>query len=154
MNSQPLIIIFYTNLLIKGCECIKQSLNEILEALEFAQKIHLIYMRMYNSLYNTIYVPSSYKQFHIFKYVHTKVLFCLAPMCPERHLDGAAMLGHDVQNSKKSDAGAILGDMMRKFMDEMKIPDGLTALNYTKADVPALVAGAIPQVSNYNSYNS
>jgi len=68
-----------------------------------------------------------------------------APMCPERHLEGAEMLGHDITNSKKSDAGAILGDMMRKFMDEMKIPDGLTALNYTKADVPALVAGAIPQ---------
>ena len=74
-------------------------------------------------------------------------------MCPERHLEGAEMLGHDITNSKKSDAGAILGDMMRKFMDEMKIPDGLTALNYTKADVPALVAGAIPQVSILYSNN-
>jgi len=76
-----------------------------------------------------------------------KILFCLAPMCPERHLEGAAMLGHEGLNSKKSDAGAILGDMMRKFMEDMKIPDGLSALNYTKDDVPALVAGAIPQVS-------
>ena len=73
-------------------------------------------------------------------------------MCPERHLEGAEMLGHDITNSKKSDAGAILGDMMRKFMDEMKIPDGLTALNYTKADVPALVAGAIPQVSDLDTF--
>ena len=30
--------------MIKGCESIKQSLNEILEALEFAQKIHLMYI--------------------------------------------------------------------------------------------------------------
>ena len=28
--------------MIKGCESIKQSLNEILEAFEFAQKIHLM----------------------------------------------------------------------------------------------------------------
>ena len=68
-------------------------------------------------------------------------------MCPERHLDGAEMLGHE-GHSKRSDAGAILADMVRKFMDEMKIPDGLQALNYTTEDIPALVAGAIPQVKN------
>ena len=37
-------------------------------------------------------------------------------------------------------------------MDDMKIPDGLKALNYTKDDVPALVAGAIPQVRNCCSF--
>ena len=67
-------------------------------------------------------------------------------MCPERHLEGAELLGHEGQRSRKEDAGAILGDMVRNIMDVMKIPDGLEALNYTKDDIPALVAGAIPQV--------
>ena len=69
-----------------------------------------------------------------------------APMCPERHLDAAAMLGNEGMNNKKEDAGLILADMVRNIMDVMKVPDGLSALNYTIDDVPALVAGAIPQV--------
>lgn len=68
-----------------------------------------------------------------------------APMCPERHLDAAAMLGNEGMNNKKEDAGLILSDMVREIMDVMKVPDGLSALNYTKDDVPGLVAGAIPQ---------
>ena len=67
-------------------------------------------------------------------------------MCPERHLDAAAMLGNEGMNNKKEDAGLILADMVRNIMDVMKVPDGLSALNYTIDDVPALVAGAIPQV--------
>ena len=67
-------------------------------------------------------------------------------MCPERHLDAAAMLGNEGMNNKKEDAGLILSDMVREIMDVMKVPDGLSALNYTKDDVPGLVAGAIPQV--------
>ena len=34
--------IFYKNLLIKGCESIKQSLNEKIKAFEFTQKLHLM----------------------------------------------------------------------------------------------------------------
>jgi len=68
-----------------------------------------------------------------------------APMCPERHLEGAEMLGADVRNAKKADAGKICSDILRKYMDEMKIPDGLEALNFTKDDVHTLVQGALPQ---------
>ena len=102
---------------------------------------------MYVSTYLVVVAPNN--SISLKYLLKAKILFCLAPMCPERHLEGAAMLGHEGLNSKKSDAGAILGDMMRKFMEDMKIPDGLSALNYTKDDVPALVAGAIPQVSKY-----
>ena len=76
-----------------------------------------------------------------------------APMCPERHLDAAAMLGNEGMNNKKEDAGLILADMVRNIMDVMKVPDGLSALNYTIDDVPALVAGAIPQVKFFSEYN-
>ena len=74
-------------------------------------------------------------------------------MCPERHLDAAAMLGNEGMNNKKEDAGLILADMVRNIMDVMKVPDGLSALNYTIDDVPALVAGAIPQVKFFSEYN-
>lgn len=66
-------------------------------------------------------------------------------MCPERHLEGAQMLGRDTANDKRADAGAILSDVMREYMDMMKIEDGLSSLGYTNDDIPALVEGAIPQ---------
>jgi len=68
-----------------------------------------------------------------------------APMCPERHLEAAQILGAEVQNPKKADAGQITADILRKYMHEMEIPDGLLALNYTAEDVPNLVKGALPQ---------
>jgi len=68
-----------------------------------------------------------------------------APMCPERHLDAAELLGSEVRNPKKADAGKITADVMRKYMDEMKIPDGLESLNFTKDDIHTLVQGALPQ---------
>ena len=66
-------------------------------------------------------------------------------MCPERHLQGAEALGGDIRNAKPEDAGAITGDVVRQFMDTMKIPNGLAALGYDKDDIPGLVRGALPQ---------
>merc|ERR1719430_1149668 len=64
---------------------------------------------------------------------------------PERHLEAAEILGRDVRNDKREDAGPILSDMMKKIMDTMKIENGLSALGYTTDDLPALVEGALPQ---------
>merc|ERR1711970_833904 len=64
---------------------------------------------------------------------------------PERHLEAAEILGRDVRNDKREDAGPILSDMMKKIMDTMKIENGLGALGYTTDDLPALVEGALPQ---------
>ena len=64
-------------------------------------------------------------------------------MCPEKHLLAAELLGADVTNAKREDAGKILSEVIRSYMDKLKIPDGLMSLGYTKADIPALVKGAL-----------
>ena len=43
----------------------------------------------------------------------------VAPMCPERHLDAAELLGSEVRNPKKADAGKITADVRRKFMEDV-----------------------------------
>lgn len=44
------------------------------------------------------------------------------------------------------DAGLILADTLRKILFDLNVDDGLAALGYSKADIPALVKGTLPQV--------
>ena len=64
---------------------------------------------------------------------------------PERHLHAAAALGADVTRVKASDAGKVLADRITWFMQQLKTPNGLKAIGYTSADIPALVEGTLPQ---------
>lgn len=41
-----------------------------------------------------------------------------------------------------------MADVLRKYMQDMKIDNGLQALGYTKDDIPNLVRGTLPQVRN------
>lgn len=68
-----------------------------------------------------------------------------APMCPERHLEAATLLGRDTTNVRKEDAGLVLAEVLREYMQEMKVDDGLNALGFTSDDIPALVKGTLPQ---------
>jgi len=67
------------------------------------------------------------------------------PGCPERHLEAAGLLGADVSRAKAADAGDILADQLIKLMQRLKVPNGLSAVGYTRDDIPALVEGTLPQ---------
>ena len=54
-------------------------------------------------------------------------------------------LGANVTDAKKDDAGRILADVLRTYMQDMDIVNGLQVLGYTSSDIPALVKGTIPQ---------
>ena len=65
--------------------------------------------------------------------------------CPERHLKAAEALGVDIAGAQPADAGGILADCVMSFMQKLGMPNGLSAVGYTHDDIPALVAGTLPQ---------
>ena len=68
-----------------------------------------------------------------------------APASPERHLRAAEALGADVSRARPEDAGRVVANLVIGFMKRLQIPNGLSAIGYTKADIPRLVEGALPQ---------
>ena len=67
---------------------------------------------------------------------------------PEKHREGAVMLGVDEQNIKHNDVediGKKLRDILLFYMDKLQIPMGLHKCGFDFCDVDALVEGAVPQ---------
>ena len=64
---------------------------------------------------------------------------------PARHLRAAEALGANVSSATPADAGTVLADRITWFMRRLGVPNGLSAVGYSAADIPALVEGTLPQ---------
>ena len=64
---------------------------------------------------------------------------------PARHLEAAAALGADVAGAAPDEAGELLAQRFIALMRATGLPNGLAALGYGEADVPALAQGAFAQ---------
>jgi hydroxyacid-oxoacid transhydrogenase len=68
-----------------------------------------------------------------------------APADPERHLRAARALGAEVSGIPRESAGDVLAARILHFMRCVEMPNGLSAVGYLEADIPALVEGTLPQ---------
>jgi len=68
-----------------------------------------------------------------------------AEVSPERHLEGARLLGADTQGAGANDAGEVLANELIRVMRAVRMPNGLSGVGYTEDDVVALTEGAYPQ---------
>ena len=67
------------------------------------------------------------------------------PARPDRHMEAAALMGVDTRGAKTEDAGEVLASAVIDLMKKTDMPNGLSAVGYTEADVDALVEGTLPQ---------
>jgi hydroxyacid-oxoacid transhydrogenase len=68
-----------------------------------------------------------------------------ASSAPERHLRAARALGADIDGVPPEAAGDVLAERVIHFMRALDMPNGLSAVGYGEADIPALVEGTLPQ---------
>jgi len=68
-----------------------------------------------------------------------------ASTSPARHLQAAEALGAEIGRAKEADAAEVLVAQIVRMMEDLRMPNGLSALGYTTADIPALVEGTLPQ---------
>ncbi|MBZ0293801.1 MAG: iron-containing alcohol dehydrogenase [Anaerolineae bacterium] len=64
---------------------------------------------------------------------------------PERHLYAASLLGVDTSDVPDEAAGEVLADAIIDLMKKTGVPNGLSAIGFTEADIDRLVEGTIPQ---------
>jgi hydroxyacid-oxoacid transhydrogenase len=69
----------------------------------------------------------------------------MAPANPDACLEAAALIGADRRGAGPGDAGELLAQAVIDVMKKVEMPNGLRAVGYTEADVPALVEGVLPQ---------
>jgi alcohol dehydrogenase class IV len=68
-----------------------------------------------------------------------------ASACPDRHLDGARLLGADVRDVTGKDVGEVLAQRLTALMKATGMPNGVSGVGYGEADIPDLVKGAYVQ---------
>jgi hydroxyacid-oxoacid transhydrogenase len=67
------------------------------------------------------------------------------PTNPERHLYAAQLLGANVSGLTSSEMPELLSQTLLSLMRDTGIPNGLAAMGYGEADVPALIDGTLKQ---------
>ena len=68
-----------------------------------------------------------------------------AEACPERHLEGAELLGAETNGAAPADSGEVLAGEIVALMRRTDMPNGLSGVGYGAPDLPALTEGAFPQ---------
>src|SRR5207248_2637637 len=68
-----------------------------------------------------------------------------AAASPERHRRAAIALGAEAAGANDAEVGEILARRVIEIMRALGVPNGLAAVGYTEADLPALVEGTLPQ---------
>lgn len=68
-----------------------------------------------------------------------------APTNPTRHLHAARLMGQNVGGASPEDAGDLLSDAIVTLMRRVNMPNGLSAIGYSPADLDRLVEGTLPQ---------
>jgi hydroxyacid-oxoacid transhydrogenase len=67
------------------------------------------------------------------------------PARPERHLEAARLMGMDVEGAGPDQAGELLARAVIRLMKATGMPNGLSAVGYSEADLERLVEGTLPQ---------
>jgi alcohol dehydrogenase class IV len=67
------------------------------------------------------------------------------PTSPERHIQAAQLLGANVSGLTDAQARDALPNTLLSLMRDTGIPNGLAAMGYEDADLPAIVEGALKQ---------
>jgi hydroxyacid-oxoacid transhydrogenase len=68
-----------------------------------------------------------------------------APSDPARHLRAAAALGANISDVDARDAGEVLANRVIEIMQQLNMPNGLSAVGYGQEHIPALIEGTLPQ---------
>ncbi|KAI8575711.1 hypothetical protein K450DRAFT_260443 [Umbelopsis ramanniana AG] len=66
-------------------------------------------------------------------------------LCPDRHIDAAVAFGVDRSSIKQSTAGHVLSERLTRFLEDLNVPNGLSALGFSSSDIGDLVKGTLPQ---------
>ncbi|MBX3011373.1 MAG: iron-containing alcohol dehydrogenase [Caldilineaceae bacterium] len=98
------------------------------------------------------YVPPDYPADHplvphgMSVILHAPAVFrWTASTNPALHLYAAGLLGVDTRGATPEDAGPLLADAIVAIMQQTGMPNGLTAIGFSAADVEHLVEGTLPQ---------
>lgn len=68
-----------------------------------------------------------------------------APACPERHIEGAKLLGGETRGAGPEDGGEVVATRIIELMRATGMPNGIGGVGYAASDIGPLTEGAYPQ---------